>query len=82
MKSSQEIEALIIAFIVDELNAIDREDLDLGANLFSEGILDSVSIMRLIAHIEAKLSLKIPPKDLIPRHFMTIDAMVSYLTNE
>ena len=78
-KTKSEIEQLIVSFIVNDLQAATAQELDPDANLFAGGFLDSISIMRLIAHVEASLDLKIPPRDLVPRHFMTINAMVGYL---
>jgi acyl carrier protein len=79
VKTKSEIEQLIVSFIVNDLQAATAQDLDPEANLFAGGYLDSISIMRLIAHVESSLALKIPPRDLVPRHFMTIKAMVEYL---
>jgi acyl carrier protein len=78
-KTKAEIEQLIVSFIVEDLQAATEQDLDPNANLFAAGLLDSISIMRLIARVEGALAMKIPPKDLVPRHFMTVNAMVDYL---
>lgn len=80
MKSPSEIESLIANFIVNEVGTISGEDLSNESNLFAEGVLDSIAIMRLIAHIEDQLDTKIPPKDLVPKNFMTIKDMVDYLS--
>lgn len=79
LKTKPEIERCIVSFITHDLRVVTANDLDVGVNLFAEGYLDSISIMRLIAHVEGVLGIKIPPKDLVPRHFMTIHAMVEYL---
>ncbi len=80
MKSISELEKLIVDFIIDEIGGIARDELSLESNLFGEAILDSISIMRLIAHIESSLQKKIPAKDLVPRNFMTIQSMITYLS--
>lgn len=79
MADAKDIERLITAFIVDELmdrrdSAVDPED-----NLFTAGYVDSVGIMRLIAHLEATFGTKIPPTDLIPQNFRTVRVMAAYL---
>ena len=79
MKSATEIEALIRSFLMRNVIGGTMEELSLESNLFAEGYVDSIGIMKLIAHIESGLELKIPPKDLVPKNFMTIQSMVSYL---
>ena len=73
---------LILSFLVNDIGAANSPDeLPTDVNLFAEGLLDSIGIMRLIAHIESTHGFKIPARDLVPRNFMTIDAMVDYLKN-
>ena len=79
MKSASEIENLITSFIANDLSENAKSELSIDSNLFSEFYLDSIGIMKLIAHIESSLELKIPSKDLVPRNFMTIQAMITYL---
>lgn len=81
MKNRSEIGEIILSFIIDDLAAATRDELDLEDNILTEGYLDSISIMRLIAHIEARLSVKIPPRDLIPANFISVSAMASYLSS-
>lgn len=77
-----QIESIILAFIKDDLLTAGSEEIQTDCNLFAEGYLDSIGIMRLIAHLETELNTKIPPKDLVPKNFMTIQAMATYLTTE
>jgi acyl carrier protein len=79
MADAAAIERLITEFIREELMgsrdaAVDPED-----NLFTAGYVDSVGIMRLIAHLEATLKMKVPPTDLIPQNFRTVRVMAAYL---
>ena len=80
MKPPAEIKDLIMSFIVSNLSAAAQEAPGPGTNLIADGYLDSVSIMRLVHHLENSLQIKIPPRDLIPRNFLTVDAMVCYLS--
>jgi acyl carrier protein len=70
-----------MSFVVSNLSAASQEEPAFGTNLIADGYLDSVSIMRLVRHLESSLEIKIPPRDLVPRNFLTIDAMVSYLSS-
>jgi len=80
-KSGSEIEALIRDFLANSLSPKPIESLSSDSNLFTEGYLDSIGIMKLITHLESQLEIKIPSKDLIPKNFLTIQAMLSYLEN-
>jgi acyl carrier protein len=80
MKPPSELENLIMSFVVSNLDAASQDDPAPGTNLIADGYLDSVSIMRLVHHLESSLEIRIPPRDLVPRNFLTVDAMVSYLS--
>ena len=70
---------LISDFIERELHGGNAIDLDPDANIFTSGLVDSLGIMRLVAHVETSLELKIPPPDLIPDNFRSINVMSNYL---
>jgi acyl carrier protein len=74
-----ELENLITRFLVNDLAAAAQGELTAESNLIAGGYLDSVGVMRLIHHLESKLSLKIPVRDVVPANFVTIGAMVRYL---
>jgi acyl carrier protein len=80
MKPTAELESLIMSFVVSNLSVASQDDPAPGTNLIADGYLDSVSIMRLVHHLESSLHIKIPPRDLVPRNFLTVNAMVSYLS--
>jgi acyl carrier protein len=44
--------------------------------LISSGLIDSLSVLKLIALLEAKLSIRIPPQNLQPDDFDTIELIV------
>ena len=47
--------------------------------LVESGILDSLSILRLVLFIEEKYALKIAPGDVIPENFGTVEMICRYL---
>ncbi len=73
------IETLIIDFIRTELAGDEALDIDPEENLLTSGLVDSVGIVRLIAHLKEQLSVDIPPNDLVPANFRTIRVMAVYL---
>lgn len=52
---------------------------DIDDDLLSDGMVDSLSMIRLIAYIEEKHQIQIPPEDLVIEHFQTIRAITNYL---
>ena len=74
-----EIEAMVLDFVRAELLP-EGSTLDPEESLFSSGLIDSIGIVRLIAHIERELDIRVPATDLVPDNFRTIRVMASYLT--
>jgi len=79
--TADRIEALIVDFVRAELLDADDEvtAIDVDENLFTSGLVDSVGIMRLIAHLQRELGVDVPPRDLTPDNFRTIRVMTDYL---
>lgn len=57
-------------------------DIEMGEDLLTSGTLDSMALIRLVAAIEEKYAIKIPPTDLVIENFMTISAMEEYVGNQ
>ena len=50
-----------------------------GDSLISSGLIDSLSILKLISRLESRLSLSVPPENLQPDDFENIDTIVDTL---
>ncbi len=50
-----------------------------GDELLLSGLVDSLGAVRLIAHIEEQLGVRIPPEDVVIENFQSVDAIVAYL---
>ena len=79
MPAATDIATTITGFIRRELLGGRDVSIDPDDNLFTSGLVDSVGIMRLIAHLESSLEMMIPPADLIPENFRSIRVMAGYL---
>ena len=77
--SRESVEATIVAFIRDELGETGVDDLDADDNLLTSGFVDSVGVMRLIASMEERLAVKVPPTELVPANFRTVRVMAGFL---
>ena len=73
-----EIEALISGFLRDELLP-DGSIPGPEESLFASGLVDSIAIVRLVAHVERELDVTVPAPDLVPDNFRTVRVLASYL---
>ena len=74
-----ELASVLRTFIQDELLAGTREVAP-DDELLMDGIVDSVGVMRLVAYIEEKLAIKVPPTDFTIENFGTINDLTAYLS--
>lgn len=69
----------ILEIIKMEILEDESVDINLESDLLTSGILDSMAVIRLVASIEDKYELKIPPTDLVIDNFININAMQTYV---
>jgi len=48
-------------------------------DLLTDGLLDSLAVVRLVAFIDEDLRIAVPPQDITVEHFSSISAMADYL---
>lgn len=66
----------IINYISNEIDTqISEKD-----ELLSSGLIDSITIMKLIAHIEEAYEIKVPPQDMVIENFNTVSSITEYIT--
>ena len=65
-------------FISTELLRID-EQVGFDENLLSEGMVDSLGMLRLIGFIQQTYGLQVPPEDFIIENFRTLEVLNDYL---
>lgn len=74
------MEEILLQYLKTEiLTSQAAEDLSSEDDLLSSGLVDSMSLMRMVSFIEKKFELKIPPEDLIIEHFSSVDCIADYL---
>ena len=78
---SESIEDIITEFIIDEFMDGDGE-LDPDEDLFEEGILDSMSFMRLLEFFEVRFDVRVPMADITMDRFNTISRAVAHLRSQ
>ena len=65
-------------FMQDELD-IDTEDITSDTLLFSEGVIDSFSLVSLLAFVETKFAFRIGPTDVNLANFDSLERMLAYI---
>jgi 2-hydroxymuconate-semialdehyde hydrolase len=76
MMPSQPVYEFLRSFIVERLLAGDDEDLDARTPLLELGIIDSMAMVEVIAHIERHFEVLVPHRDVTPDNFQSLDSMV------
>lgn len=74
------MEAVINEYISSEI-VQDPSLLPLGNEtpLFETGILDSLSLLRLVVFIQERFDTVVDDLDLVPEHFASVDTICAYL---
>jgi acyl carrier protein len=70
----------ILRFVNEDL-VQEAITIDSGDDLLVSGLIDSMSIMRLVAFIEKEFNVAIPPQDVIIENFENVDAISEYIGN-
>jgi len=75
-----EIETKIKAFIAQ--NILFKPDgfaYPNDASFLEEGIIDSIGVMELAAFVNQTFQMEVPPEDILPDNFDSVDKLVSYI---
>lgn len=72
--------------MVEEITNYINEEIDVlvtqEEELLSSGLIDSITIMKLIAHLEETYEIKVPPHDMVIENFNTISSIIEYITQQ
>jgi acyl carrier protein len=80
MPSEQQIDlSAIKTFIRTELIYDDEKDFDENTNLIERGIVDSMSLVRLIAYIEENYELQVQDEDIVPENFSSLNKIGTFI---
>ena len=78
MTSPSSTEARIRDFLIqDVLYDRDLRDLSLDENLIEKGLLDSLSILKVVTFCEENFEVKIPDQDVVPDNLESVRAMAA-----
>jgi len=66
-------------FIRTELIYDDEKDFDDNTNLIERGIVDSMSLVRLISFIEENCDIQVQDEDIVPENFSSLNKISSFI---
>lgn len=67
----------LLAFVRDDLG-IDTAGLDATSPLFSEGIIDSLGVLDLVAFVSSEAGVKVSPSEISLENFDTIERILAF----
>jgi len=70
----------IKTFIRTELIYDDEKDFDENTNLIERGIVDSMSLVRLISFIEENYEMQVQDEDIVPENFSSLNKISSFIS--
>jgi len=71
----------ILSYIETEIIGDPTVKLEADSDLLIAGYLDSVTVVRLVAHMENLYSITIPPEDILIENFSSVKNINDYLTS-
>lgn len=72
--------AAVKTFIANELLYGDDQGLSYDTNLLDTGVIDSMSLLRLISFLEEHFQIQVPDEAVIPDNFRSLSAIESFLS--
>jgi acyl carrier protein len=74
-----DIEKTLERFIVDELLLGKRASIGVDESLIGSGILDSLTLLELIAFVEKRFNLQVADSEMVPDNFKTISRIKTFI---
>lgn len=72
-------ENILLGYIKDELLRGRKGDLKADDDLLSNGIIDSLGILQMVAFIEERFNIQVPDEDVVFENFQSVKALSDYL---
>jgi acyl carrier protein len=79
-KPAESVAAAVKIFIGQELVYGDEADFDENADLIERGVIDSMSLLRLVSFLEERYHIEVQDEDLIVDNFCSAHAIEAFVT--
>jgi acyl carrier protein len=67
-------------FLIEEIAVeAEKKSLTPDEDLLSQGIIDSLGIMKLVAFIETNFKIKVSNDDIVPENFQNLNALKAFV---
>ena len=66
-------------FVRDELSYGADESISFEADLIEQGVIDSMSLLRLVAFLEERFQIEVRDEDLVPENFRSFAAIEAFV---
>ena len=76
------IESTIENYIVSELLPGQKSEIGYNESLISTGVLDSLTLLQLIAYLEEKFGITVDDSEMKPGNFQTIKIMSAFVESK
>jgi acyl carrier protein len=78
-----EIKSILERYILDEILITDqKKKIDPDESLISSGVIDSLSLLRIIDFVEKKFDVKVEDTEVVPENFESINVMESLIAGK
>ena len=67
-------------FVRTELIYDDEKDFDENTNLIERGIIDSMSLVRLISFLEENYEIQVQDEDIVPENFSSLNKISTFIS--
>jgi len=78
MSSKPNMDA-VRAFIQEELFNGQKEVFDEKTDLIEQGVIDSLTLLRLVTFIEQNCQIQVPDEEMLPENFRSLAAIESFV---
>jgi acyl carrier protein len=78
--AATEIREKIRRYVLDKLEPMEITAVRDDEPLVENGVADSLGIVQLVAFFEETFGIMVDDRDIVPENFLTIDAMVGFVT--
>ena len=78
MESNQTM-AAVKTFIQEQLVEGRVEKYDESGDLIEQGVIDSLSLIRLVSFLEQDCQIQVPDEDIVPNNFRTVAAIEAFV---
>ena len=68
-------------FVRTELIYDDEKDFDENTNLIERGIIDSMSLVRLISFLEENYEIQVQDEDIVPENFSSLNKISTFISD-